>query len=352
MAEHVTARAKAAIGGLVAKGLAWRDIAAHVQSLPTEAGTLKRALATRPFADSIDIYNAHGAAADGARDKHKSLAAYTAVNGFLVALIAGSILYVGEKPTESWRALGLTTLQVVFVLAALWSATLIMWVKPYRAWNKERSLAERQRIAHFNLVLSAREPAAPDELPYEALALEYVRAFLLDDQRQWFIKRARDFAPQLSWLRALRLVAIALMALAAVPAVLTVLASGPVDEIWPELPRFADRLAGYVSVERAALAGVLGGALQTLVMSLAATSLAGRNFSTYSRMAEQLTALSGPPLEVARQEAALGGREATARWWTELSFELAAENREWSAAHRMAQLTVLGQMPGGGPSSR
>lgn len=349
---HITANAKAAVDALVAQGLGWRKVGEHIAALPAAAGPLQRALAAPRVADSVATYERHSDAAEGARDRHKSLASGAAISGFLVAIIAGVILYIGEKPTESWRALGLTALQVVFVLAALWSAARIMWLKPYRDWNEERSRAEQQRLAHFRMLLSARETAHAGELPYEALALEYVRAFLLDDQRNWFTRRAGEFAPILARIRGLRLLAILLIAIAAAPALLAVLSSGPIDELWPALPGWSDSIAAYLSVGLAALAGVVGGALQTLVTSLAATSLASRNVASYTGAANRLAEIAGTPLDDARADAARGSSAANGRFWTDLAFELAAENRDWCAAHRIAQLTVLDQMPAGELPSR
>lgn len=347
----ITGRARDAVDA-VAKDSSWRKAGQHAAALPDAAGPLKRVLAERRVGESIARYDAHSAAAEGARDKHKALAGRAALSGFLVAATAGVILYVGEKPNASWWALGLTTLQVVFVVAALGSAGLMMWLKPYRDWNKERSLAEQQRLAHFKMLLSTRETANAGELPYEALVLEYVRAFLLDDQRRWFAKRAQDFAPTLKRIRALRLLALGLITIAAAPAVLAVLASGPIDEIAPSIAAWSDRVAERLSVELAALAGVLGGALQTLVTSLAATSLATRNVTAYANMVIRLDEIAAGALAEARAEAATGGSAATGRFWADLAFELAAENREWSAAQRIAQLTMLDTSPSGEPPTR
>jgi hypothetical protein len=57
-----------------------------------------------------------------------------------------------------------------------------------------------------------------------------------------------------------------------------------------------------------------------------------------------LTELSGEPLQSAREAALRGDPEALERFWGALSFQLLAEQREWSAVLGNVKLLEFGQL--------
>lgn len=345
--DPITLRAASVVDALRSAAPDWRQVSQHLAALPPEAGPLARALGAGRFIESVARYDHLSSAAEGARDRLKLHANRAAVGGFLVAALGGVQLYLDAAPASGIVPFVIAALQVACVVLALWSAVVITFRRPQADWSRHRSEAEHQRLAHFKSLLSAEAEPRPGELPLPPLALEYARAYLLDDQLRWFRRRARDFAPTVRRIKRARILAMLLIAAATLPTILALVRAPEVAGALPALAAWGEWLRQRLDIDLALLAGVVGGALQTLVTTFAATSLASRNAETYERMAQRLAALAGAPLEHARKDAAAGRPATTSALWAELVFELSAEHREWSAAHRTAQLIVLDRSSGG-----
>jgi hypothetical protein len=91
-------------------------------------------------------------------------------------------------------------------------------------------------------------------------------------------------------------------------------------------------------------AGVAGGALQTWLTSVSATSLADRNALVYARMVETLDELAKGKFEAAHAAASLGDMRPIEDFWRDLSFALMAEQEGWSDALQTAQLLILDKL--------
>lgn len=349
MTTAATEAAKAAVDGAKARQASWRKCAEHAAALPPAAVPLARVLTDPARAESVKAYETHSGTASSARDTHAHHTSRAAVAGFLVAAIAGIMLYYGLKPNEGYAGPALALVQLVAAVYSVRSVLAITLFKPHHAWSRSRSDAERQRIDHFRRILMAPDPAATPpaagELPLAALKLEYVRAFLLDDQRNWFAKRAGDFTPSVRWNKAGRIFAALLVTLAGVQALLSFVRVPMAAEMAPALASWIQGVATAIDLKLLSLAGVIGGALQTLLITQAASSLAHRNARSYAEIVERLDALSADELGKARQAVAAGDAAALDRFWAQLSHELVAEHREWTAAHKTAHLLVLDKAP-------
>ncbi|MDX2257329.1 MAG: hypothetical protein NW205_00280 [Hyphomicrobiaceae bacterium] len=352
MTQSVTSEAIAAIDDVRRAHPDWRDVAAQVDALPPGAAKLADVLRLPEVAASAASYRTLSAAADTSRDRQQSLARVIAISGFLVAVLSGLLLYWPPSETSQFAKSIIGGLQAFFIVVAVVSSIWLAFRKPLRAWTRARSAAEAQRLRHFQLLLSKSHETAAGHggqavAPY---LLEYVRAYLIEDQKAWFARRSRDYG----WVAGLigfgRFIAIVMMGLAGLPALLvavqTVLDAGTGNRIeqaadlLEEITAILDRPRVFTMI------ALVGGALQTLMATLSATSLALRNRDTYRAMAARLDGMLGEPLAAARAAAAIGDRSIVEAFWRDVAFELAAEHREWGAAHHIAQVLVLDNAPG------
>lgn len=351
----VTEEARAAIDAVKAKHPSWRAVAEHASALPSKAGALKRvleraavsqSLGGHALTENVRLYGEASAAAVTAQARHKRYARRAAWYGFLAAVVAGLMLYLRETPISSSLGAVLGGLHLFFLGLAFWAGLVISTRKPFRTWAQARGQSETRRIAHFEAIMLAKERAGQGELALAPLQLEYMRAFLIDDQRTWFTNRSPDFAREVQRNRLWRVAALAFIVFAALPAVATLIEQ-PIVSAWTAaLLPYARWITRTFDQNVFALLGVVGGALQTLITLLAATSLAARNAESYGFMAERLGALSGDPLTAARAAAASGDPNALIGYWIDVSFELKGEMREWSGSLATAQTLVRDDFPG------
>ncbi len=292
-------------------------------------------------------YTSTSAAASRAQNVHKRHATRTAFFGFLAACLGGVMLYSGLAPKTSSAGLLAAALQGAFLVTAFYSAVMVSTQKPYRTWAALRGQAEARRIRHFQMLLACEESAAEGELPYKPLALEYVRAYLLEDQREWFQSRRSEFSAEVKRRVAWQVLAVGLIGVAGAQMAAAAMTTDPFRPFLPPaVTAFVDQLIEITDIKTIVLLGLVGGALQTLVTCRAAISLADRNSATYARMVEVLGELLEQPLEDARRAAATGDALMLERYWSTVSFELIGEQREWGAALSTAQLLTLDRMAG------
>jgi len=337
----ITDEAKAEIDRLVTAVKRWDDVAAQAEKLSTRAGALARVLARTSFADRIAEYEVNDKAAAEAQKSQKLHTRRAAFLGCAATLVAGLMLYFGLAPTESRWGMAFAAVYVACLAVAFWSTIVISYWRPYRAWAEARGRAETLRIGHFKAVIEADEKVSDQELPLKPLELEYVRAYLMEDQQAWFKRRAGDYDRQVKWNGMWRTFALGLIVISVIPvAAATVIHLSFLTAV-PGLMPVANFINTLYGGQLLALGGVIGGSLQALISTLAATSLAERNAAKYKRMTEVLGAFLGAPLTAAREAAVNGDERQLVRFWTQVSYELTGENREWNAALDVAHLLTL-----------
>ena len=202
-------------------------------------------------------------------------------------------------------------------------------------------------MEHFRTLLSIDQSSTPCPLPAALLLLEYVRVFLLEDQRRWFAAKAGKFETLVGQAALWRALATLMIAAAALPAVLPlVVALLPADALLalPAMPAIAAWTVEPGNAAALAFVGVAGGALQGLILSLSAISLIDRNAVTYRSMTEVLDRIDRESLPSARAGAISGDRTELEKFWNDLSFQLLSEQREWSAVLGNVQLLALSQL--------
>lgn len=340
----VTVDAAAEIDALRSQSARWQDAATQAGLLTARGGALARVLARPEFTANAQAYATADIAARAAQERQQTHTRRAGVFGFLATVIAALMLYLGLSPTHGFAGGLLGVLYVLSLGLAFASAAIINMRKPYRDWGRLRGEAEALRIRQFKSLLETEEPHSAGELPFLPLALEYVRAYLIDDQRQWYARRSGDFRAVISRNFRLRVLGLVLVAMAAVPTVVAIFGSDALKSWWPRVASWSAWLRGAVDPQMFALAGVAGGALQTLITALSAASLAERNATTYGRMAETLGDLGGAPLQDARAAAAADELAKVGEFWTTVAFELIGEHREWGGALQTAQLLVLDRL--------
>lgn len=349
--------AAAAIDQLHKKYPRWQSTAEHAQMLTANPRTkaMGAILAQPEFATMSATYKVHSEAARERQTAHRIHARRASTFGLLAAVTAGLMLHLNVTPSASVLGASLACIYLVFILIALNSGAYVTFFKPYRSWVDERNQAERLRIDYFHKLLSAPPPASEaaekSAFPSTALKLEYVCAFLMQDQRNWFDEKAKDAAKDVSRGLVLRIAAFGLVFLATLPLVIGIL-SEPNVAAW--LPASLNSiLSSLVSIGTAsgldgrilALAGVAGGAFQTWLTSMSAASLSDRNALVYGRMVKTLDELADKDLPTARTAAnAGGGIDAIEEFWRKLSFSLMAEHEGWSDALHTAQLLTLDKL--------
>lgn len=330
----------------------WKDNAKHVAMLSADAAgkTLADVLAQPEIAAKIAQYDKNSREAGRHQTRHKRAALWSVSCGSLAAIVAGVMLYFSVGPTAGTLGIGLASLYFVLILIALTSSVYIAVGKPWTKWKTARNAAETQRIGYFHEIFNAPDPTGdPAGAPSRAaLKLEFVRAFLMEDQQNWYARRAEDFQADVARATWQRVIALVLVAAASVPVLISLLSVPLVSQFLPA--DVADMAASIVALGEGldgkllALAGVVGAALQTMVTGLAGASLADRNAVVYADMAKALETMGETDLAAARDAAARGDMKALGRFWTKLSGMLIAEQGGWGDALQTAQLLTLDQI--------
>jgi len=345
------------IDTLRARHKSWRATSDHVAVLAADARTnpLAEILTRLEFSTMTASYQGHSDTAVVYQTAQRKNARRAATLGFGATLVAALMLYLGVTSSGSVAGTVLTGLYGVLIVAALAAGGYVTYCKPYRRWITERSAAEQLRIRYFQRVLSAATPVpstpgTPLSPALLELQLEYVRAFLMDDQRDWFARSAKDAARDVKRAKHSRLAAYTLVVAASLPFAFSFLGT---PEVSSHLPAWFSAIVAAISgvgtdlgidAKLLALTGVAGGAMQTLLTSLSAMSLADRNAIVYARMVTKLDKIAAKHLPTARAAAAAGTRQPIEAFWRDLSFALMAEHEGWGDALNTAQLLTLDKL--------
>lgn len=302
----------------------------HAGSLKdsVNAGPLIRILQRPDLEQIIDAYEAADQAALVAQARYKRVARLAAIASFLAIALAAVMLL----PRTGGVSEGMTTTAVgaqfvclaVSMLASLW----LGWRKPFEAWMQQRAEAETQRIRLFRRVTEADEPTNANELPLLPLQLEYFRRFQLDVQRLYYDKRGRQHRAAVRRRLIWRGIALLLILCAALPVLWTLQgkdwlppAVTPLLVAMPPKTELAQRL--FLSL------GLIGGAMQGLLAAQSLISYDERNGARYHDTWQNLEALSGRPLDEARNAAAGGQRERALTLIALAHGQISSEHREW-----------------------
>lgn len=340
--QGVTQDAIAVIEDLAARKVSWRRLDEHITALPQSAGALARVLARPEFRASVATYETNSKAASTAQDVHKYYARIGCITGFLIAAVAATRLYAG---TAAGQPVGqaLSGVQAALLVVMVWAIANLRWRKPHEEWGRARARSERLRIEHFRQLLLADEPARPGEIPTLPLLLEYVRLYLMADQRSWFDGKAATFGWH-RWREGLWYWVAAIMTAGATVAWVASFVDDWARVALPKIAPVVSMLAVPDHATFLTLVSVVGGALYGLVLNLSTLSLVDRNANAYRAMTKVLDDLAGAQLTKARAAAAAGDRAGLDGFWQELAFQLFAEQREWNAVLGNAQSMLLGQL--------
>jgi hypothetical protein len=340
----------------------WLRAADHAKALSPKAGALRRVLDRQEFTQRAAEYGTESDAASQAQTSQKRLGWRAAFFGFLATILSSVMLLAPELPTGSVEAIvtdGTTRILIStdinrflfnlvmaahFICLAIAATAfgLISFFQLNKSWGQARSAAESKRIAQFDALFNAREASGADEWPLALLALEYTRVFLLVDQRDWFLKRSREFRRAVVWGNVWRALSVLLVLFATLPALVAYSQIVPETSWHPWIADFRSWFRNQPLLPiLLPLLGIIGASLQSLMTSLAAISLSERNANTYGRMVLKLDDILGKPLEEARLAAVSGDRSGLDRFWYDLRLELMSENRAWESTLTATQQQIL-----------
>jgi len=315
---------------------------AYAQALHPDAVALKQILGRNHIVEAVKRYHAADKRAMRAQALFVFMGRVTAYTGFLAAVLGGVLLYIGSAPeSEIWLlAIGIT--QFVSLAISLMGSLVLYSFNPLGTWRQERGEAEAERIGVFARIMSERGEGGGDHgkllLP---LQLECFRRHLVEDQREFFVRRGSEHRRNVFRAQILRALALALIVVASLP----LLAKLQPFAWW--LPDWVRMVMAWVPLdgrgvpEMYALGGLVGGALQGLLAALGVISLSERNAGKYERMAERLNDYCQNKLEPARAAAAGGDGLLVGEFARQVACDLAAEASEWVAVQEaLASITL------------
>lgn len=301
---------------------------AHGAALPPEAGALKRILARAQVQDLMARYVRADHAAMRAQARYKRLGrlaiimhAAAAIVGLSATwLLANNLSAALPAPIESWGTQTDVALavQYVFIVIAIGSAQLLLMLKPFDKWMKERAAAETARIELFHYVVAQDEPVRSGELSLLPLQLEYFRRYQLEVQQNYYGGRGGQHARAAGQLASRRSLYGSLLAITGAPAIYFGLRVAP-------LGAFGAALAKTALVFIAAAVPILLSANRAFSL----LSQHDRDASRYQQTHDNLRHLSDHYLEAARAAAQAGDRAGVLSFADAVNDQISSEHREW-----------------------
>ena len=316
----------------------------HAAALGAGAEPLKEILLKPDIGKIITDFRVADRAAGRAQKTYKRLARLAAWTGFAAALIGSVVLMFAYLHPPGIALTAAAAAQALLLLVSLGTSLLIGSRQPFEAWMLKRAEAENARIALFDRVMSEHAPTTLGAVPLLALQLEYFRRYLLDVERLYYSERGEQHAAAARAAWWWRLLAFALIALAAFPLIWAIQGAS-----W--LPSMVADLAAQLpekteEAQRIFLGlGVIAASLQGLLAAFAVMSLDERNAARYRTTADNLDALAGSPLEEARAAAATPtsegeearrGRDQVLGFVALVENQISSEHREWIALRKLA----------------
>lgn len=311
----------------------------HALSLPPNAGALKRILERDIFRRTIEAFRIDDAAAVSSRKWYVFYAGWAALLSLVSIVCASTLLTVfGLNPSKNDPLV--THLSIIIGVSVSLSFILSLlekWVDPAQKWMASRAAAENERMRLFNEVVAANEPVKANELALPPLQLEYFRRYQLDVQRRYYEGRGAQHRAVVRWSVGLRIVALLLVLTASLPQISTLAGYPMADWLGHAIdPDLQTRIFVGLSTAGAALQGWL--AAQLLM------GLDERNAVRYASTAANLIALSGRPLDEAREAAANGDRQAVLGFVALVQEQVSSEHREWISLKQLSPELSLSRL--------
>jgi len=302
----------------------------HADSLPPEAGALKRILQSQEIRRIMARYSERDGEAVHQQKRYRHGRRILAVLAYFVALtglFALSVHLILAYVPDVQPLLVLT--HVVFLLGLLIVAAWLNRADPRTKWLAARGEAEQLRVALFDRVLVADQALQDAELPLLPLKLAYFRRYQLDVQLRFFAQRGRQLVRTVGlppWLT-LPTIAIALLVLGFGLAFLAHVA----DEYGLAVPDWALLAIRMEKAERIASWTFPLLALSTLYAFLSQRSVSedARAGTRYLAIFKNLSFLKDAAYEEVRRKAEGGDAASVARFAGLVHGLMIAEQSQW-----------------------
>lgn len=303
----------------------------HANELPAEAAALKRVLVRPEIEAIINRFRTADKKAIAAQVRYKRVGR-TGLYAATMATLVGALFLLPIEPWLKGPAASIASAtQVLGLVIAFLASRFLSIAKPFDAWMKNRAEAEIARIALFDAVADASEPAREGEIPLLPLALEYFRRYQLDVQRRYYGGRGAQQSAA-AWrnnqlLRASLLFTVASMVLGALLFLHVAFAWGLPVPVW--LLMLRSPLEGPEANHTLLALGVVASALYGLGVARSLMDLDERNASRYLTTAQNLEFLTETRLSAAREAAAAGNPNEVRDFIGRVQEQISSEHREW-----------------------
>ncbi len=303
----------------------------HAGALPVEAGALKRVLERSAFKDIVARYRTADAAAVLAQRRYKRIGRLSLYASTLAVLVGALFLLPIEPWLRGMPASVASTVQVLALAVAFLASRLLAVGAPFDAWMKQRAEAEIARIALFDEVGRANEPAREGELELLPLKLEYFRRYQLEVQRRYYHGRGAQHRAAAwannRWLSGSMLVTVASILVGAIAALHVAAAWGLAVPTW--LLEWSNGLAGPQANRLALGLGTVASGLYGLGVARSLMDLDERNASRFLTTAGNLDYLTDTGLSQARAAAQAGRSDDVQSFMQRVHQQISSEHREW-----------------------
>jgi hypothetical protein len=317
--------------------------------LPAGALPFSEALASQAVKNNLVEQDRLSRLADAQQKKQRGVGRWAAWLAFAATVVSGLLLFL-QLTSDTWGGKALNAIHFFCLAAALAAAIYLRFAKPSAEWADARAKSEAARLAHFDLVRDLHHRYGvpdPSSQIRGIYALECTRAYLIEDQRNWHLSKIEEKKWPARGIAMLRVLAAFALGAAMLPAACEAALSLASPLLPPWLAEAARWISAYMGATGAALAGVFGGALQTLATNLASVSLHERNRRAYARVVDLLTRYLGEPLAKARVDAANGDVRAVDRYLWAVRADLQAETHAWNEALGLTSALMLDELQRG-----
>ena len=338
--QDVTQQAIDAIGA--EQPADWRlEPRTHAARLPAAAGALRRILERPEVGKLVATFEETDPRAGSWQKVFKRWSRLAFASRFgAITVGAVALLYVVGAIAGPGLTLALTV-EYALIVASLVASFMLAMRRPFEKWMLERGKAENARLDMFKFATQAAETPREGELPLLPLQLEYFRRYQLDVQRLYYRQRGTEHANGARKIRIARWAATLLVAVAAVPAALGLLATWA-PSLLPSALVPAAELARSHGVHAALLVlGIVTSAMADLVAALSLADLDLRNSVRYLSNADNLDALREKYLAAAREAAAAGDADKVGDFIELGQMYISSEHREWVLVRDLAKDLTL-----------
>jgi hypothetical protein len=307
----------------------------HAKSLPADAAPLRAVLEQKELKQIIHAFRTYDAEAAAAQRAYKREAKAAALAAFAAVAFGTVIILPGAPVIPAHIILAAAIAQTVLMAISLALSIKVGAARNFENWMEKRGQAENKRLELFAAVLDAEERTPSQPIPLLPLQLEYIRRYLLDEERVYYRKRGNQHRQASRSARNWRVAALLVLLASSLPA-LWALFEGGLPPAITHIFEGSTEAASIIAQRFFVGLGFLASGLQLLLASYAVISLNDRNAARYLATADNLDALSETPLADARAAAERGDKSAALAFLALLSQEISAEHREWIALRKIA----------------